>query len=170
MMTGDDHTANLATQEGKTNPKAEKFREFLTESKINFFGAETVGGEALTVLFRTTLNVHRQQLPLIFFTDTSIYTMIRILIIPAVMNNNNRTKVIEYLNELNSKYKIFKYSVTGDGDIVLDISLPCLPEFFDPRLVMTAIELAVNHLTEIFFEFMRRVWGEGNEPGSSAPN
>ena len=162
-MTGNDGTANLAAQESEDNPKAEKFRKFLEEAKISFFRAEAVGDEARTVLFRTMLSVHKQQLPLIFFTDASIYTMIRILILPAVMNGNNRGKVIEYLTGLNSKYKIFKYSVTAEGDIVLDISLPCLPEFFDPRLIMTAVEIAVSHLNEIFFEFMRQVWGSGND-------
>lgn len=166
-MGGDGHAANLAEQEGKTNPKAEKFGEYLAAAKINFFGKEMLGDEAHTVLFRSMLVVHKQQLPLIFFTDLSIYSMLRILILPAVMNQSNRAKVIEYLNSLNAKYKIFKYSVTADGDIVLDISLPCQPDFFEPRLAMAAIEVAVGHLNEIFFEFMRQVWG--NEDGGAPP-
>ncbi|MDR3349103.1 MAG: hypothetical protein LBO03_05800 [Acidaminococcales bacterium] len=169
-MAEGDNTEALAAADSKTNPKAEKFREFLAGIKISPFRAEIIGDEALTVLFRTMLTVHKQQLPLIFFTDASIYAMIRILILPAAMNSNKRTKVIEYLNGLNSRYKIFKYSITADSDIVLDISLPCAPEFFDPRVVMTAVEVAAGHLNEIFFEFMRQVWGDDDSAGLSALN
>jgi hypothetical protein len=170
MMTGEGNTAGTAAEEGKINPKAEKFRDFLSENKIGFFGAEIVGDEAETVLYRTTINVYKQQLPLIVFTDKSIYTMVRILILPAIMNKHNRAKVIEYLNDLNAKYKIFKYAVNETEDIVLDISLPCLPEFFDPRVVMAAIELSLKHLNEIFFEFMRQVWGDENDGAPPVEN
>jgi hypothetical protein len=143
----------------KMNLKAKKLQDFFAEAKVGFFTMETAGDQLNTVVFRTHIAVQKQQLPVAVFTDDSIYSLIRILILPATANAANREKVLEYLNWLNAKYKIFKYCANDGDDVLLDISLPCLPEFFDPRIVMAAIELAVGHLNEIFFEFMRKVWG-----------
>jgi predicted ATP-grasp superfamily ATP-dependent carboligase len=147
-------------REEKINLKAEKLQDFLAEAKVGFFQAEATGDNFNTVIFRTNITVQKQQLPVGVFTDDSIYSLIRIRILPAMVNAANRNRVFEYLNELNAKYKIFKY-YSNDGEAVfLDISLPCLPEYFDPRIVFALLELAVNHLNEIFFDFMRKVWGE----------
>ncbi|MDR3348466.1 MAG: hypothetical protein LBO03_02475 [Acidaminococcales bacterium] len=146
--------------EERINLKAKKLQGFLDESKVGFFTMDATGDNLKTVVFRTNITVQKQQLPVGVFTDDSIYSLIRVLILPAVVNANNRGKVFVYLNELNAKYKIFKYYSDGSDNIFLDISLPCLPEHFDPRMALTAIDLAMNHLNEIFFDFMRRVWGE----------
>jgi hypothetical protein len=141
------------------NTKAEKLQEFFTETGINFFTSETLGDEINTVVFRTQITVHKQQLPVGVFTDDSIYSLVRIFIPPAVVSAANRDKALEYLNILNAKYKIFKYYAAGDENIVLDISVPCQAEYFDPRMVMAVIELGLNHLNEVFSELMNKVWG-----------
>jgi hypothetical protein len=125
--------------EDMTNEKAKKFYNFLTENKIGYFKSEIYNDEVHTVVFRTELPVQGQQLPLLLLTDDSIYTMIKI-------------------NALNLQFKIFKYALTAEGDIVIDISLPSVAEKFDERLVMSAIDIAYKHLEVTYPEFMQLVW------------
>lgn len=142
------------------NAKAEQFREFIMQNNMNFFGAEEKKDELNTVIFRTELDLNGQRLPLLLFTDDSIYTVIKIRIIPCVTKEKSKEKLLVYINKMNASYKIFKYYITEEGDTVLDISLPCSKDFFDPRMVTAAIDLAMQHLGEVYADFMKLVWSD----------
>lgn len=144
--------------ENKLNEKAVKFQSFLAENKIEYFGSESRNDELNSVLFRTELPVNGNNLPLLLLTDDSIYTMIKIQVIPKCVSATNKAAVEDKLNRFNIKYKIFKYTITADNDIVLDISVPSVPEHFDERLIMSMIEIALKHLTEEYTELMQVVW------------
>ena len=149
------------------NQKAEKFRAFLVENQMSFFGAEEKGDEINTVVFRTDIDVQGQMLPLLFFTDDSIYSVIKIRVVSYAAKEGNREKLLSYINKLNFSYKIFKYYVADDGDIVLDMPLPCDNESFDPRMVTAVINMAIQHLNEVYADFMKLVWSvDIDEEGS----
>lgn len=143
--------------EDMTNEKAKKFYNFLTENKIGYFKSEIYNDEVHTVVFRTELPVQGQQLPLLLLTDDSIYTMIKILVVPKAAEQK-KAVISEKINALNLQFKIFKYALTAEGDIVIDISLPSVAEKFDERLVMSAIDIAYKHLEVTYPEFMQLVW------------
>lgn len=145
-------------QETTINRKAEKFRAFILENKIDFFGTEEKGDELKTVIFRTELEVSGQRMPLLIFTDESIYTVIKIRVVPYATKDGSKEKIAGHLDALNNSYKAFKYFINADGDIVLDIAMPCDSEFFDPRIVTALIEIALKHLTEEYAAFMKLVW------------
>lgn len=145
-------------ENNKINEKATKFQTFLSENKLSYFSSEIRNDELNTVLFRTELPINGSNLPLLLFTDDSIYTMIKILIVPNGVNENNKEAILEKINKLNLQYKIFKYTITDDNDIVLDISLPAVPEHFDERLVMSIIDIAVKHLVDEYPSLMHVVW------------
>lgn len=145
-------------ENNKINEKATTFQTFLSENKLSYFSSEIRNDELNTVLFRTELLINGSNLPLLLFTDDSIYTMIKILIVPNGVNENNKESILAKINKLNLQYKIFKYTITDDNDIVLDISLPAVPEHFDERLVMSIIDIAVKHLVEEYPALMHVVW------------
>ena len=142
------------------NGKAEKFKDFVIANNMKFFSAEETGDELNSVFFRTDISVNGQKLPLLLSTDDSIYTMIKIRIAPHALKEHNKERLLEYMNKLNASYKVFKYSANDGGDIMLDISLPCGADFFDVRVIMALIDLAIQHLGEAYPEFMKIVWAD----------
>ncbi|HIU64130.1 MAG TPA: YbjN domain-containing protein [Candidatus Avacidaminococcus intestinavium] len=142
------------------NEKAVKFQSFLAENKLNYFGSEIRNDELKSVLFRTELPVNGNNLPLLLLTDDSIYTMIKILVVPKGVTAENREALATKINAYNVQYKIFKYTLTEDNDIVLDISVPALAEHFDEKLIMSLIDIALKHLTEEYADLMRIVWSK----------
>jgi hypothetical protein len=141
------------------NLKAEKFQQFLADNKIGAFRADKLGDELRTVIFHTEILVHKQGLPVMFITDESIYGMLKIRV-AAGAEESVRTKVLSLLNDLNRQYKIFKYSLSAAGEVVLDISLPAAPKDFDPALMLTALDIALQHLESEFPNIMGKIWSD----------
>lgn len=140
--------------------KAEKFDKFLEEKEIKCFQKEEINDELGTVVYRSFMEVEGQNLPIIVITDNSIYTMVRVQIAAKVVKNHNPEKVLEYVNELNRQYKVFKYFVTEDGDLCLDSCLPSSGENFDGELVYTIIDVLLKHLVEHYPVLMGKIWSE----------
>lgn len=152
------HTINMAI-----NAKAQKFKDFLTENKLSYFSEDERADELQSVLFRTELDVNGQRLPLFVLTDDSIYTIVKIRVVPNAAKADNKSAILAGLNSLNNKFKIFKYSLSDENDIILDISIPVDKDFFDPRIIMAAIDIALGHLNEEYPNLMRLVWTEQEE-------
>ena len=149
----------MTEQQGISNAKAQKLQSYFQEAGIDCFGVQETGDELQTVLFRTELAVGGQTLPLLLFTDNSLYSMIKVRVAAAAVKAENRQTVLDCLNEQNRQYKLFKYAVSNEQDVVLDICLPAAPETFDPQLVPITIDLALRHLNEFYPVLMRTIWG-----------
>ena len=128
--------------------KISQFRDFLKENKIESFKEEAKLDCFDTVVFRTDFDVNGKLMPLLLFLDKSIYTIVKIFVIQNAVSEKNREKTLEHINNLNAAYKIFKYSINIDSDVVLDIAIPSDKSFFDAKIIITAIELAISHLKE----------------------
>lgn len=64
-----------------------------------------------------------------------------------------------YLNELNGKFKIFKYYLGEDDNVVyMDISLPASKETFDPNLLVgLLLEVLEPHIKEYYPSILGKV-------------
>ena len=102
----------------ESNEKAVKFQEFLIENNINVFSTESMDDDYATVLFRSRIEARGQILPMAILIDTSIFTVIRTQIISG-LPEDKQPRIKEYLNELNARYKSFKYYVHQDGKVYL---------------------------------------------------
>ena len=112
--------------------KAAKFDAFLAENKITCFSKEEVKNDLHTVVYRAHMEVSGQMLPTMVVADDSIYTMIQVRVAASVVNEGNKQAVLEHINAMNGKYKVFKYYVADNGDICLDSCLTDTEESFDP--------------------------------------
>ena len=119
--------------------KAGKFDKFLAENKITCFSKEEVKNDLHTVVYRAHMEVSGQMLPTMVVCDDSIYTMIQVRVAAAVINEGNKQAVLEHINGMNGKFKVFKYYLSDNGDICLDSCLTDTDDSFDPRLVHTVI-------------------------------
>lgn len=106
------------------NKKAESFKSYLDNAKVDAFVVEEIADDALnTVVFRSHLDIGGNQLPTIVILDDSIYAMIRVLVAPKVESEEALEKVRVLLNDFNKQYKSFKYYLDNDNAIVLDTCL-----------------------------------------------
>ena len=152
-----------AGQKGvESNEKALAFQEFLMESNINVFSTESVDDEYSTVIFRSRVETKGQILPMAILIDTSVFTVIRTQIITG-LSAAKQPRIKEYLNKLNTQYKIFKYYLKDDGTVYLDICLPFVDETFDSKMIQLMLSVLVQHLEAVYEDFMAQVWGKDDE-------
>ena len=164
--------AKVAAPRGQgveTNAKALKFQEFLIENDINVFSTETLDDEYQTVVFRSRVETKGQILPMAIFIDTSVFTLVRTQIVSGIAADK-RARVAEYINDLNLKYKIFKYYLRPDGLVYLDVCLPFVDATFDCKMIQLMLSVLVQHLDNVYEDFMRVVWSrESVEADGDAP-
>ena len=170
----EDAKETAAKKKGKgveSNQKALKFQEFLMENDINVFSTESLDDDYQTVIFRSRVEARSQVLPLAIFIDTSVFTLIRTQIVTGV-SEAKRPRVAAYINDLNVKYKIFKYYLRPDGIVYLDICLPFVEETFDSKMIQLMLSVLVQHLEEVYEDFMECVWSRDSakekEPDEAA--
>ncbi len=142
------------------NVKAEKFAKMLEENKINCFQTEELKDELHTVLFRSFMEVEGCQLPVVVIIDDSIYSIFRTLVIGKGVTEKNRVEVDKVISKLNSTYKAFKFVVSENGEVILDVCIPSSNDSFDPNLVRVLIDVALKNLTENYKSIVKTVWAE----------
>lgn len=143
-----------------SNSKANKFQEFLTANQITCFGVQAMNDELHTVLFRTNLEVGGQQLPVMVVTDDSLHTPLQVRVVPVAIRDESSQSVLTYVNELNRTYKSFKYFISEDNALILDVCLTAVPEEFEPQLVSLTLDIILRHLTEEYPVIMRKIWAD----------
>lgn len=141
------------------NKKAEKFQAMLDENKITAFTSEELQDEFHTVAFRSQMEIQKQLLPMLVLLDDSIYAMIRVFVATKIVTDENKDKIAGYLNEFNKKFKVFKYYISDEGDLVLDCCMTASDDNFDPNLVRAVLDVALRHLDENYSEIMKELWG-----------
>lgn len=140
------------------NVKATKFNEFLQANNITCFNAQAIENEMHSVLYRSFMEVNGQNLPTMVVVDDSIYVMVQVRVAGAVIKEGNRTAVMEHINALNEKYKVFKYYINEASDIVIESCIPSTDEDFVPGLIHAVIDVILKHLQEEYPQIMKNVW------------
>ena len=142
------------------NTKAQKYSDFLKENEIKAFEVQEVENEMHSVLYRSFMEVSGQNLPTMLVLDDSIYVMLQVRVAAGVVKEANRAAVVEHLNQLNEKYKVFKYYVNEAGDIVIESCIPSTNDSFVPEMVNAVIDVILKHLVEEYPQMMKIVWAD----------
>lgn len=144
------------------NQKAEEFKKYLDEKKIEgVFAIEEVEGddEWQTALFRSQVDIQGNKLPTVVIFDKSVYGLLRVLIAPQVLREDNETAVLKLVNDYNKKYKAFKYYVDDAGSLVLDICMIASDGKDAGDMVYAMYDVIIQHLGESYKEIMKSIWG-----------
>lgn len=143
------------------NIKAQKFNEYLESKDITkFFQMEEVDNEVHPVLYRSFMEVSGQNLPTLIVVDDSIYVMFQVRVGSSLINDNNKVAVLEHLNALNEKFKVFKYYASDNGDIIIESCIPSSDEQFTPDMIHAVINIVFDHINEEYPVLMKKVWAE----------
>ncbi len=143
------------------NTKAEKYNQFLQENKVTCFQYQEIQENTLhPVLYRTFMEINGQNLPVMLVIDDSIYVMLQVRVGSALVKDANKVAVLDYVNKLNENYKVFKYYVPENGDIVIESCIPVSDTAFEPQMIHAVIDVILNHLNEEYPKLMKVVWAD----------
>ena len=142
------------------NDKARQYIDFLTANKITCFAAGTPVDRPDAVVFRSFLTVENEDLPMWIEMDDSIFVMIYVRLSTKSVNKKKRSEILEYFNDMNSRFKVFKYTTNSRGESLLMSCIPVAPDGFKPELVNGILDVILKHLEETYAGFMCRVWSD----------
>lgn len=140
--------------------KVKAFDEYLKEKDLKWFSKEEYDDTYKTVAYRSTLELSLQKLPLLVILDETLFTMIRVVVASGKVDDEAKAGIDAYLGNLNARYKSFKYYVSEAKDgILLDVSVPCTAEDFNPELILGLIgQVVLPHLEEQYPLIMENAW------------
>ncbi|MCH3949431.1 MAG: hypothetical protein LKE33_00580 [Acidaminococcus sp.] len=147
------------------NAKAESFKKFLDEKKINAFTSEELQDNQFhSVVFRSKIDIHGNQLPTIVVLDDTPYCMIRVAVAPQAQTADSTDKekaaLAELINGYNRKYKPLKFYLDQQGNLVLDVCLFFKDETeVDGDLIYSMYDLIIRQLTDEYKNIMKAIWG-----------
>jgi hypothetical protein len=102
------------------NAKTIKMQEFLEANKIECFDLQKTNDEQQTAIFRSRMQIKGQTLPFAILIDTSVYTLLQVQIAAGLVKDEKFAKLAPFLNEMNNNYRLFKFVVLPDGDLVMN--------------------------------------------------
>ena len=141
------------------NKKAEQFKAFLEKNKITAFQMEEVQSNLQnTVVFRSFIAVEGQQLRTMLVTDDSVFSVIRVLVVPKALRDKDALNLLKMVNEQNIRYKPFKLFFDEEGGLVLDSCLLVTNDQFDGNDVYRMYNAIISYLNENYREIMKTVW------------
>ena len=144
------------------NAKAEKFKAYIAKNNLtNFKVEEIIANEAdksEKINFHTYVKIFGQKLPVVIAIDESIYTIIRVQVIPDIEYMKNKEEFIRCVNEMNISYKAVKYYLGADNALYLDMYIPNKHEDIDGDLVMDLITAITSHLEKEYPNWMKLLW------------
>jgi hypothetical protein len=142
------------------NAKTTKLKDFFAENKIECFQIEERNDENETAVFRSLMQVKGQTLPFAILLDKSVYTLFQVQLAPALVKGEAFAKIAAFLNEMNNNYRVYKFVVTNEGDLLLNACIVSKDDAFDPALVNAIIGETVKFLEAEYASIMAKVWEE----------
>lgn len=142
------------------NKKAESFKQFLDEHKLNWFNVEELKDDKMhTAIFRSSVEVNGQTLPILLVLDDSIYGIMRVLVAPKALTKENSVALHEMINKYNKTYKSFKYYFDDESNLVLDCSLLCDSDTVKGDFICSIFaNVLVEHLKNEYKNIMKQIW------------
>ena len=142
------------------NTKAESFKNFVRENHPDVFQInELEGDKQEAVIFRSTVGVQGQQLPLLLVIDTSVFVIIRVQICPQALNEVEPSALYKFINEQNFNYKPFKFFLNGAGDLMLENCLMFTGEEVKSDEIYLMFDVIITYLNENYRGIMKLIWG-----------
>lgn len=142
------------------NAKTLKLKEFFKANKMEMFQDQNVGDEAETTIFRSRMQVKGQLLPFAILVDRTVYTLIQVQLAPAVATGEAFGKIAKFMNDCNNRYRLFKFTISEAGDLLVNATLTFQDEKFEPALLNAILAEIVKFLDAEYAALMEKVWAE----------
>lgn len=143
--------------------KAKAFQEYLDKAEISGIQMEE-NGEAR--VFRSNLSVRGHNLPFMVLVDGTVYTLLQVALAERIVKEENRSAIMEYLNDLNMEYRMLKYNCDAVGNLLMTLVIPSGVETFDPAMIINLLNEIQKHLEDVYPDIMKKIWEAGGEEKS----
>lgn len=129
------------------NQKAKRFQDYLIEKGITCFQKDEIAGDAMNmVVFRSHMDIGGQSLQTLVLADSTIFTMLRVLVMPGALTKENEIALRRQVDDINGRYKIFKCYFAPNGDLVLDAVIPAPAGEIDGDMIFTLFDGIIRNL------------------------
>ena len=129
------------------NQKAKRFQDYLIEKGITCFQKDEIAGDAMNmVVFRSHMDIGGQSLQTLVLADSTIFTMLRVLVMPGALAKENEIALRRQVDDINGRYKIFKCYFAPNGDLVLDAVIPAPAGEIDGDMIFTLFDGIIRNL------------------------
>lgn len=142
------------------NREAAKFATYLKNNNVDSFNVEELADEHNSVIFRSSFIVHGQYIPMGIIIDDTIFAIIRVNIAVRAVTDDNYFEIFNLIMRLNNKSKLFKYYLTPDLSIILDICVPYEEGHIPCGLLHRLVFVAAQELETRYRDFMELLFGE----------
>lgn len=142
------------------NSEAAKFATYLKNNNVDSFNVEELADEHNSVIFRSSFIVHGQYIPMGIIIDDTIFAIIRVNIAVRAVTDDNYFEIFNLIMRLNNKSKLFKYYLTPDLSIILDICVPYEEGHIPCGLLHRLVFVAAQELETRYRDFMELLFGE----------
>lgn len=142
------------------NNSAKSFLSYLVSNKIDSFKVDDLKDEHNSVIFRSTLILKGQSIPIGVIIDDTIYAIVRVNIAVHVINDDNYDELVNLIMRLNNRSKLFKYYITPDLSVIMDVCLPFEKEHLSCELLYRMVAVTAQELDAHYKDFVKLLWHE----------
>lgn len=145
----------------KLNEKAAMFQRYVAKKDPTAFGiAEVPNAPLHSVVFRSQLNVENTPLPLVVEIDDSPFGIIRVVLEVQLTQEDKKTRIAQCMNRLNAHYKIYKFYLDPQYNLLMDTSVIFRDSNVDGNQLYSLFEIIAHDLKDIRKEIKQAIWGE----------
>lgn len=152
--------AKEETKELEMTSKIEKMTKFLADNKIECFEVQKLEDEHHSTIFRSRMEVKGQLLPMALLMDDSVYVLLQVQIAPQVISEAKLPELAAAINNMNNNVRPFKFTVSDQGDFMLNACITAENTTFNPALVNAIMSEALKFLEAQYGNIMQAVWGK----------
>ena len=134
------------------------FAAYLEFKHIDSFVREDLQDERHSTIFRTNVVIKGQQVPVGVIVDDSPYVMVRANIAAQAVTDDNAFAVNNLLMRRNYQNRLFKYYLTPDASVILDVCIPYQKGHFSAELVYNIVQMTAQEIKEQYKEFINVIW------------
>lgn len=138
--------------------KIAKMEKFLAENNIKCFEVEKFEDEVHTTVFRSHMEVQRQVLPMAILIDDSIYVLLQVQIAPQILDKDKLAALSSEINNMNNNVRLFKFTVSDNGDFMLNACITTENSCFNPELLIALIAQTLSFLEAQYTNIMKLLW------------
>lgn len=131
------------------NEKKKIFEDFLVSEEITCFEKKELQDEDDTVVYRSYLQNDLGMMPFFVVLDATVYSIIRVVVGKHVVAQENREGIFNFMNQVNSNYKSFKFYYEEEDDtIYLDCIYMSSNSGFEAPLLYVMLNQMVEFIEE----------------------